>query len=270
MLHKEIKRFQAGIYQIKNLQNNKVYIGSSINVYNRFHTHSTKLKYGNHVNIHLQSSYLKYGKDNFIFEVLEYCSVEQLQQLEQEYIDKLNPEYNKRTNATNNKFLKHDEETKDKISKTLKSLNLKGYNQKHLNQNVEVYDYLGNYITTFESALEFSNFVEYNGNYTYEEIEKSIIFKGFQAKLESSNKRIYPYINERGGLIQEVALLNILNKEKIIYPNLKALCDANNYSISTFQKRKINKTNLEKSPKFIFLNDNDYKDYESFEIVNKF
>ena len=64
MLHKTIIRFKAGIYKISNLSNDKFYIGSSVNLYNRFHTHSTKLKSNIHKSKHLQSSYNKYGKDS--------------------------------------------------------------------------------------------------------------------------------------------------------------------------------------------------------------
>ena len=37
---------------------------------------------------------LKYGHSNFSFEILEYCEAEQCEAREQEYINRLKPEYN--------------------------------------------------------------------------------------------------------------------------------------------------------------------------------
>lgn len=60
-----------GIYRIKNLINNKVYIGQSNDLTNRNRNHFYWLGRNEHHNEHLQKSYNKYGKENFIFEVLE-------------------------------------------------------------------------------------------------------------------------------------------------------------------------------------------------------
>jgi hypothetical protein len=60
-----------GIYKIINLKNNKVYIGQSEKLNNREWNHFYWLNRGEHHNEHLQKSYNKYGKDNFIFEVIE-------------------------------------------------------------------------------------------------------------------------------------------------------------------------------------------------------
>lgn len=60
-----------GIYKIENLINNKVYIGSSISIMNRFSTHKRLLTGNIHFNKHLQSSFNKYGISNFKFEILE-------------------------------------------------------------------------------------------------------------------------------------------------------------------------------------------------------
>lgn len=61
------------IYIIKNITNNKVYIGKTACFITRQKEHLRKLKSGKHVNKHLQFSYNKYGKDVFIFNVLEEC-----------------------------------------------------------------------------------------------------------------------------------------------------------------------------------------------------
>ena len=62
----------CAVYQIKNIKNNKVYIGSSKDIGSRWAEHKRDLKVGVHRNQHLQKSYNKYGKNNFVFEILEY------------------------------------------------------------------------------------------------------------------------------------------------------------------------------------------------------
>lgn len=66
----------CGIYAIRCLENNKLYIGSSVNIQRRINTHRAKLNKKIHSNPHLQSAYNTYGKDKFVFFVVETCSKE--------------------------------------------------------------------------------------------------------------------------------------------------------------------------------------------------
>ncbi len=84
----------AGIYQIKALHNNKVYIGSSTNLEQRKRDHFRFLRYGTHDNPKLQAAYNKHGRDNFVFEVLMSCDPEDCLAYEQQYFDSENPHYN--------------------------------------------------------------------------------------------------------------------------------------------------------------------------------
>jgi len=61
---------KSGIYQIRNILDNKVYIGSAKILKSRWTTHLWQLENNKHHNIHLQRAYNKYGKENFIFEIL--------------------------------------------------------------------------------------------------------------------------------------------------------------------------------------------------------
>lgn len=54
-----------GIYKIINLKNNKIYFGSSNNLYKRSADHFSALRKGKHENKHLQSAFNKYGEDSF-------------------------------------------------------------------------------------------------------------------------------------------------------------------------------------------------------------
>lgn len=85
-----------GIYKITNKINNKVYIGSSKEIENRFYEHILKLEGNYHVNKHLNNAFNKYGSKNFKFEIIRLVSLFILRKVEQFYINKynsLNPEF---------------------------------------------------------------------------------------------------------------------------------------------------------------------------------
>ena len=93
------------IYKITNLVNDKFYIGSTQHSFKkRKGEHLAELNGGYHKNKHLQSSYIKYGKENFVFEIVEEFVFlqdysrdyiyEYITDREMFYITGLNPEYN--------------------------------------------------------------------------------------------------------------------------------------------------------------------------------
>lgn len=64
---------KSGIYCIKNIINNKMYIGKSFDIYTRIACHKQGLNTKNkNENRHLINAWHKYGSENFIYEVLEY------------------------------------------------------------------------------------------------------------------------------------------------------------------------------------------------------
>lgn len=108
-----------GIYLIRNMVNNKQYVGSSSNIALRWRVHLCQLRGGYHDNSHLQYAWDKYGEGNFEFLVLE--QTESLATKEQWWMDELdvcNKElgYNIRPFASSNR---HSKETKAKISAAL-------------------------------------------------------------------------------------------------------------------------------------------------------
>lgn len=110
------------IYKITNTINNKVYIGSTKNIKQRFNEHLTKLSGNYHTNKHLQSAYNKYGGDKFTFETLREVQESILRKVEQLYINKytaLNPKYgyNKAVVVSNqyDGFIKDDTVSKKKL-----------------------------------------------------------------------------------------------------------------------------------------------------------
>jgi len=116
---KKIFYQKPGIYKIINLINNKVYIGSSINISVRITSHKHCLCKQKHVNSYLQRAFNKYGKHNFAFEVVEYCQENKLLFREEYWINyyKSNNSdfgYNLESFTIGRK--RHSEESKKKIS----------------------------------------------------------------------------------------------------------------------------------------------------------
>lgn len=61
----------AGVYQVKNLSNEKVLLGSSLNLEGPLNRHRFMLKIGSHTNKALQKDWNEFGAEKFAFEILE-------------------------------------------------------------------------------------------------------------------------------------------------------------------------------------------------------
>lgn len=72
-LKREYKRdlTQMGVFQIRNTVNEKVFVGSSLNLPGIKNRHEFQLKMGGHPNKRLQAEYNEFGSDKFVFEILE-------------------------------------------------------------------------------------------------------------------------------------------------------------------------------------------------------
>lgn len=84
----------TGIYQIKNKKNGKCYIGSGVNIANRWSVHKVQLKKKTHHSSKLQRAWNKYEAKNFQFKLIELCSKLNLIKREQHYIDKFDSYHN--------------------------------------------------------------------------------------------------------------------------------------------------------------------------------
>lgn len=81
-----------GIYRFVNKNNNKSYIGQSINIEERRKKHIAASYYppSNTYNTVFHKAIRKYGVDSFEFEILTLCKIEELDSLEKYYISKYN------------------------------------------------------------------------------------------------------------------------------------------------------------------------------------
>ncbi|MBI3762978.1 MAG: GIY-YIG nuclease family protein [Chloroflexi bacterium] len=75
------------MYQILCIANGKIYIGSAVDLRQRWDQHRRSLRRGDHRNAHLQSAWDKYGEENFEFSILEFVDESELLSAEQLWID---------------------------------------------------------------------------------------------------------------------------------------------------------------------------------------
>lgn len=78
----------CGIYKIECVINNKCYVGSSKNIEIRFLDHKKALRNNTHYR-RFQNGWNKYGEQNFIFEIIEECVIDELLEREQYWLDTL-------------------------------------------------------------------------------------------------------------------------------------------------------------------------------------
>ena len=82
-----IKGHISGVYKIICLPTGKIYIGSSVNIFDRWTIHKSGLRNNKHYNPHLQKAWNKYKENNFNFEIIEKVDNNFLTEKENFWID---------------------------------------------------------------------------------------------------------------------------------------------------------------------------------------
>ena len=77
-----MKEKQIGIYKIECLENNMVYVGSSIDIQARLTWHKSHLTNNTHYKKGMQEDFNEYGIENFVFEIVELTTEEELKEKE--------------------------------------------------------------------------------------------------------------------------------------------------------------------------------------------
>jgi hypothetical protein len=73
-LYKQMK-FPIGVFQIRNIANNKIFLGSSVNLSAVWNSLQFQLNLGTYPNNELQAEWKKFGENSFVFEIL--CEIKQ-------------------------------------------------------------------------------------------------------------------------------------------------------------------------------------------------
>ncbi|NIG55674.1 GIY-YIG nuclease family protein [Chitinophaga sp. Cy-1792] len=68
--------FRKGVYQLRNLHNNKMFIGSSMDVDRAWNSLRVQLISGNHANTGLQQDWNTLGEGGFAYEIVEILQVD--------------------------------------------------------------------------------------------------------------------------------------------------------------------------------------------------
>lgn len=86
---RHLQRKRPGIYCIANVETETYYIGSSIDMRARLSAHRKSLELGTHSNTILQRDWKRYSQHAFQARVLEECTIDNLREREQYWIDRL-------------------------------------------------------------------------------------------------------------------------------------------------------------------------------------
>jgi len=97
--YKQMK-FPMGVFQIRNLTNGKIYIGSSLDLNATWRSLKFQLKAGTFLNEQLQKDWNQLGADSFVYEILDEIKTDdsknldykkEVKALEEMYIESLQP-----------------------------------------------------------------------------------------------------------------------------------------------------------------------------------
>lgn len=107
------------IYMIKNIKNNKVYIGQTTQYNKRITHHKSDLKHNRHSNTILQNDFNLYGDICFEYSILEICNESELDKLEIKwikYFDSIENGYNQCIGGRGISGYKHTSYELDKMT----------------------------------------------------------------------------------------------------------------------------------------------------------
>ncbi|WP_186321347.1 homing endonuclease associated repeat-containing protein [Bacillus sp. FJAT-22090] len=222
----------AGIYKIENLENGKVYIGQSRDIFKRIVTHKNELLKNNHSNSHLQKSWNRYGAKCFIFEIIEYCSISDLYSCENKWVLYYNSYdslfgYNKTIPNQDATSFTHSKEVRERISE-----NTKKYSDDELISYLQEFYYMEGRVPTIRDLDSSEN------NYPSACLNR---FGGLQGALIKAD--IYSFTKGSGfdkGKITRESILSSIGSfvdKNHYFPEAREMTPENNlYSYSSIKK----------------------------------
>lgn len=162
------------IYIIKNIKTNKVYIGQTLSHYlnaGKYRPFGAEKRFKSHISEaicntkkkqcqYLNNSIRKYGSDNFIYNIIEYCKPEETNEKEIYYIAKYNSLYPNGYNLTTggNKTQMLENTKKQLCERTKEQFKLSKY-VKYYGKNIIIDD------DNLDQYIHLSNYDKYGGIY---------------------------------------------------------------------------------------------------------
>lgn len=140
----------SGIYKITNLIDDREYVGSAVNFKKRWSLHKSCLMRLNHHSKYLQNFVNKYGYDKLVFEIIELCTVDNLEIREQWYLDntvRFGYDFNICLTVGTNLGRKFSEEARKNMSNAHKGKTTK---------KIKQYTLEGIFVKTWDSIIEAS------------------------------------------------------------------------------------------------------------------
>jgi len=96
----KLMKFPAGVFQIRNTKNGKIFINSSLKLDKVWNSQKFQLELGGHPNRKLQEEWNEFGAENFVFEILDEVDQdggkevnlkEEVKNLEEYFLEELQP-----------------------------------------------------------------------------------------------------------------------------------------------------------------------------------
>ena len=143
----------SAVYKITNTITGDFYIGSSKDVKLRWMQHKRQSTWKNNPNKQLYKDIQKFGVDKFEFQVIEEVEIGQLKEMEQQFIEKLQPTYNQ-MNARGLDIERRKEYQKEYGKEYRKTNKSKEYQKQYQEQYENQLCYFNNEVLTLHALYE--------------------------------------------------------------------------------------------------------------------
>lgn len=206
-----------GIYKITNILNNKIYIGSSVNLNKRWYQHYHLLENNKHNNYHLQRAWNKYGKENFVYEIIKLCKEINLENIETFLIRKYKT-YDRRIGYN----IKDGARSTSEETRKMMSIRTKG-NPVYIESmrkavakkqeslpRIGKYTMDGNLLEIFKNCKEAQKVLNLDSRRFYEMLNEKHFRKNYRLRIIDENnsiKSIEPYIKPKRTKILKIKVL---------------------------------------------------------------
>ena len=221
----------CGIYSIKNIVSNELYIGSSTNIGNRFKGYIVDTNTGYIIN-KLTRNLVEFGLKNFVFSAIELCSREKLLEREQFYIDKYKPTLNSKNAISTRKD--HIRSKANAISGIYKITNLIT-NEFYIGSSKNIESRWVYHKAKFKSNEETFNklyldFKKYGlESFKFEILEKCS--ENIKKKEQEYIDKLKPHYNTKAAHSDKIYKIDEVKRKKYIKNYYNSICEYNGHKL---------------------------------------